>query len=323
MSASYDLQYIWNTLINSIIPLTEVLEGLKRILQEAKNILRFDEFSTTGIELRYDYETLSRELNDICFQVLSYVDTVKSLHEMTDDEDQIERIRSEVRRQEEEGTENFKREDTAKFPELNNFLDELLYRVGKVDDLSTKIQQLSQEYFSNVPSRIKPAEIKAGKMENAAKVRKIAFGATTVICAGFITEGIGLGLIAAAKGTLAHIHLSIACISGGVAIGYASGNMYKKYSDEEAKFIDIQDKIKLLNRDAFRLSKIMGEVEQNTQLLRINIEACFIRDHDQPILLTQIPKSLKKLLTSLQFKGVNFEDLTERIKCISEGGPGP
>ena len=141
-------------LIRSLEQLTEALEGLKQILSEALNVLQLSEFSSIRIKLPYE---LSEELNKICFQVQIFATTVKSFRKVTDDKDRMERIRAEVRKQGEEGTTHFKHEDTAKFPELNDFLTELLNTVRKVDDLSTKIKQLSQEYYRNdISSWIKP-----------------------------------------------------------------------------------------------------------------------------------------------------------------------
>ena len=282
-------------LIRSLEQLTEALEGLKQILPEALNLLRLNEFSSITIKLPYK---LSTELKEICFHVQTFANTVKSLRKVTDNKDRMERIRAEVRKQGKDGTTHFKREDTAKFPELNDFLTELLNTVRNVDDLSTKIKQLSQEYYRNdISSWIKPAEIKAGEMENAAMLRKFAIATPALI---------GLGLAAAVS-----LRSTVAAFSLGISASYI---LYRKFSHEEAKFNDTQERFKRLNQDALRLLQITGEIKQNTQLLRTEIETCFFRD--QPLLLTQIPISLEKLLTSLQFKEVNFEDLTERVNAL-------
>lgn len=320
MSKSCGLEQIWNQLVQSLDSLATILDSLKQILPAIQNacadLLRLEEFGSVGVHLRQEYDKSSRQLNKIACDVVEFIIIAKSLREMADDEDQMERIRAEVRKQRERGTTHFDRQDVVRFPELNEFLTELLARVRNIDILSGKIEKQSREHYSSISSRNQEAEIKATSKEYSAWLRKIAFGTAAVAFLGVATGGIGLGIGAAfagAQGTALGL-ATLAAVGGGG--GFATGNISRKFSHEEAKFCGTKEGFERLNRATFRLQQVTGEIQRYTQLFKTNVEACFIRD--QPPLLRQIPRSLEKLFTALRFEGVNFNEWRERAQSIVE-----
>ena len=315
-SKSCDLEQIWNQLIQSLDSLAAILDSLKQILPVILNVdlLCLEEFGSVGVNLQHEHDKSSRQLNEIACDVVEFIIIAKSLREMADDKDQMERIRAEVRKQGERGTTHFDRQDIVRFPELNEFLTELLERVRNIDILSGRIEEQSREHYSNLFSRNKTAEIRAKSKENSAWRRKIVFGAAAVALFGVATGGVGFGIsaaIAGAQGTALGLS-AIAAVGGGG--GFATTKVSQKFSKEEAKFCGKKEGFERLNRAAFRLQQVTMEIQRYTRLFKTNIEACFIRD--QPPLLRQIPRSLEKLFTALRFEGVNFNELRERAQSI-------
>ena len=318
MSKSCGLEQIWDQLVQSLDSLATIFDSLKQILPALQNscsdLLRFEEFGSVGVNLRREHDESSRQLHKIACDVVEFIIIAKSLREMADDENQMERIRAEVRKQRERGTTHFDRQDIVRFPELNEFLTELLQRVRNIDVLSGKIERQSREHYSNFSGRNQWAETKATSKESSAWLRKIAFGTAAVALFGVATGGIGLGIgaaIAGAQGTAMGL-TTLAAVGGGG--GYATRNISRKYSHYEEKFSKTKQGFESLDRAAFRLQQVTGEIQRYTQLFKTNIEACFIRD--QPPLLRQIPRSLEKLFTALRFEGVNFNELRERAQSI-------
>ena len=315
-SKSCGLEQIWNQLIQSLDSLAGILDSLKQILPVILNVdlLGLEEFGSVGVNLQHEYDKSSRQLNKIACDVVEFIIIAKSLREMADDKDQMERIRAEVRKQGERGTTHFDRQDIVRFPELNEFLTELLERVRNIDILSGRIEEQSREHYGNLFSRNKSAEIKATSKENSAWLRKVAFGAAAVTLFGVATGGVGFGIsaaIAGAQGTALGLS-ALAAVGGGG--GFATTKVSQKFSKEEAKFCGKKEGFERLNRAAFRLQQVTGEIQRYTRLFKTNIEACFIRD--QSPLLRQIPRSLEKLFTALRFEGVNFNELRERAQSI-------
>lgn len=323
MSASCDFHQTWKQLVKYLESVPLILDSLKQILPVILDLdlLRLKEFPSTRINLKGEYELSSGQLKAIACDVVALIIIVKSIREMADDR-MKERIRVEVRKQIEKGTTHFDRQDIDRFPELNDFLAELLERVRNVDNLSGKIEQSSRDIYRDLPNRNRMAENKAENGENSAWLRKVVFGAAAVGFVGVATGGLGLGIGALVVGVQSTALGLTAAVGGGSALAAAgsalaaagSGLISRKYSQEEEKFCKAKEKFERLNRTAVRLQQVTGEIQRYTRLFKTSLDACFIRE--QPPLLRQIPRSLEKLFAALRFEGVNFENLRERAERI-------
>ena len=100
MSKSSSLEQIWNQLVQCLDSLATILDSLKEILPAIQNtcvdLLRFEEFGSVSVNLRYECSKLCRQLNKIVYDVTEYIIITKSLRKMADDQmAEIKAIRKE------------------------------------------------------------------------------------------------------------------------------------------------------------------------------------------------------------------------------------
>ena len=281
-----------------------ILDGIQPVVE----LLGLEEFRFASISLRYEHEKSSRDLYRIGCDVIDLIKIVESLHEMVDDEERIEKIRAEVRNQIEKETTHFDRKDVGCFPELIQFLNDVLARVRKVESLSENIDK----NFNNLSTRNEKAENEAEKQENAAWLRKYFAGTFAAFSLYTVVWGLSSVERDGASGA-AFCYVGL----GGI-VGIASCVMLKTYEDKEKKFRKTKCEFKTLHKAASDLQIITCKIQQGIKVLKNKMEINFTRELEQPPLLTYIEKSLAKIFTALRFERVNFSELKERASRLLE-----
>lgn len=281
--------------------LTEFLKVLgeitPKILDGIQPMVGLEEYHSASISLRYEHERSCIDLYRIGCDVVAIIEIVESLREMADDEERIEKIRAEVRNQIERGTTNFDGKNVACFPELNDFLTELLISVRKLHSLSQRIEK-NYNIFS---TRQEKAKNETENEQNVASWMNVIVGAVAEGIIGAATGGFGTMITGVAD-----------AVFDTVVTGGTSG-IAKIYKDEEEKYCKTKERFKRLNAAALNFQDIICEIQQNAEPFK-TVNVCFI--HHQQLLLSQTLISLDKLFSALRFKGVNFRELRKRAESI-------
>lgn len=300
-----------NNALQCLEALTSALDILSRIppmvltwIQPLISLFRLE----GNISLRYKYDRSSRDLNEIGYRVVELIDVLQSLSEMADDEDRIGRIFSEVKKNQE--VTHFDRQDITHFPELNDFLTELIART----DQAKTIYETIEVKCTELSTRNEAAESEASNQESAAKQRKFVFRtvAVSLTCA---MGGVGLAVFTGKMPAL----LGAASIGVGWAGIGLSSMMSKEYLHKENEFHSTREKFKHLNQAAGHLQDIARESVFPAQTMNNDINVNFTRKNipNQPPLLIRIDTSLDKLLKALKFGRRNFSDMRKEAEMIA------
>lgn len=299
------------------------------ILDGIHSMIRVKKFRSASISLRYEHERSCIDLYKTSRDVVAIIEIVESLREMVDDTKRIERIYVEVRNQIKRGKSNLDGKNVTCFPELNDFLTELLMSVRKIYSLSQRIEK-NYNTFSTKKKKEEENE------QNVASTlwKNVGFGsgvgavigAATGGLLGFMVHGVA-GVVFGGVGVGGGSGIGDAGIGGGSGIGDVSiggcseigvvgisgGNgIAKMYNEKEEKYHKTKESFKCLNAAALNLQHIICEIQSAEPFKTVNV--CFIH-HQQPS-LSQILISLDKLFSALRFKGVNFRELRERAESI-------
>lgn len=295
--------------LESLISALEILGRFPPIvLAWIKPVISIFQLEASNISLRYEYDRSSSDLNKIGYHVMQLIDILQSLSEMADDEDRLLKIFDEVMNQK---VTHFDRQDITRFPELNDFLTELIARIDKANTLSNTIEIRCKE----LSTRNEAAQTKASNQENAAKWIKHVLGTVKVsfpIAAGVMCLVAVTGKVPAVLGAV-----SIGVGSTGICLSQMA---FEEYSQREEKFRSTKEEFMVLNQAAGRLQDIATQNLFPAQAIEIELNVNFTRENvpNQPPLLTRIKVSLDKLLKALKFERRNLCEMRKEAEIIAD-----
>lgn len=289
--------------LEAIISALDILEGIPpAILSCIKPVVDLIRFEAATINLRYEYNRSSCDLNEIGYNVMELIDILKSLSEMAYDEKRKGMIRTEVSNQIKMGRIHFDRQDIIGFPELNDFLTKLIIKIERARALSKTIEERCKELFT----RNEAAETEASKKETIAKFKKYAFIVVAVVGLGFVIK-------------VRESHLIILVAGGFVLFCIILFIVFKQNLHQEEKFRNTKENFKCLNKDARRLLEVTRKSSFPARtMISNNIDSDFIRENapNQLPSLSHITTSLDTLFVVLECRGMDFHELRGEAENI-------
>lgn len=285
----------WTNLLGRFSPfLSNIVEELRLTIDQLK------ELRIANITFIYKEDILLVELNGIATQVLAFIKIVEQLHKMAGDKERLQRIFAEVDTEKNRGVKVY-RQGNADFRELNGFISELRTRMRGVDELFEQIDGHCGTFCNESEKASKKAESlgnKAWQKKNGSRaVALVCFGLAAASPFSFTLMGVGAGICAAGVG------------------GYFY-QLNKAFSCKERECFSAKKKFEQLNEAKKGLQKITGEIQRGRGggvPIHEDLNASIIGEDR---LLTQLPTSLKNLITTLEFKEMDFREMRKKVESI-------
>ena len=281
--------------LDRVMKFPRAVLGLVRV-----ELRRLENMRAKNVELRCQHRSLSQEVNEMGKKVIDYIEIVKFLRKIADDNQRKQRILDEIERQ--DG--HFDDTCTSRFPELIDFLKDLKTRIGRVEKLYTKVVEL----YKNLHDKSAKATIESQERENGAWRLKFLFGALAL---GAATGGVGLAVLA--TGAAAGAALGV-----GGAGAYGAYTVSKKFSQEEKEFREAKEKFDQLNKGVNDLRIVADSVERKRSgvAVKLIMDSSFIREDGSKPVLTQLSKSLDELFNKLSSADIDLDGEKEEAERI-------